>query len=63
MNTNPNTYKLPNGNDILLGQNIFGVWTVSCWDDDFNVIWITEFKDEKDAQNRFEECKRISLTS
>jgi hypothetical protein len=55
-------YKLPNGNEILLGQDIYGTWNVTCWDKDYNLIWRTKFDKQSDAQVRFDECKKISLT-
>lgn len=53
-------YKLPNGNELLLGQNIYGVWVVSCWDKELNNVWEMKFDKYSEAEAQFKRSKEIA---
>jgi hypothetical protein len=48
------SYKLPNGEEILLGQDLYGRWVVSCWDKDLNNRWEVTFDKLSEAKVEFE---------
>ena len=49
-----NTYTKSNGEQILMGQDINGIWCVSCWDELLNNRWELRFKSEEEAKVEFE---------
>lgn len=54
-------FKLPNGNELLIGLNINNEWTVSCWDEELNCIWSMSFEDEQKAMEQFNKSKAIAI--
>lgn len=54
-------FKLPNGNELLVGLNIYNEWCVSCWDDDYNCLWTMSFKTETEAREQFLKSKAVAV--
>lgn len=51
------THKLKDGNEILLGLDLYGTWAVSHWSDDYDLISSSKFKSYEEADKFFEEWK------
>ena len=50
-------FKLPSGNEMLIGININNKWCVSCWDDDYDCVWSKEFNNEDEAIEYFDKVE------
>jgi hypothetical protein len=55
-----NNYKLQNGNEILLGQDIYGSWTVSCWNEELDCLWNMKFDKQSDAEAQFQRSVNVA---
>lgn len=58
---NSNTYKFKNGSDLLLGQDIYDTYIVSCLDADMNIVWVMKFDKEAEAIAQFEHSKKVEM--
>jgi hypothetical protein len=52
------SYKLKNGDEVLIGLNIYNQWAVSCWDEEMNNRWEKIFDNEADARKEFERWRK-----
>lgn len=48
------SYKKSDGEEIMLGQDIYGTWQVSCWNKDLDCLWEKRFDKESEAREEFE---------
>lgn len=51
------SYKKSNGEEIMIGLDIYGTWQVSCWNKDLECLWEKRFDKESDARAEFERCR------
>lgn len=58
IDSNGDSYKTSAGEEILLGQDIYGRWCVSCWDKDLNNRWEVYFDKLSDAKMEFERWRK-----
>ena len=54
---NKDLFKTTNGNEILIGLDIFNRWTVSCWTNEMEFLWSEPYSSETKARERFDELK------
>ena len=53
-----NSFKLAtNGNEVLIGLDLYNKPCVSCWTDDYNPVWIKKFNTEDEARTFFDKLE------